>query len=300
MNDILDSRIDKPITLGDTDELSVQVAPLGEFLGSDIKGNAIPEKLSEEALTKLAEKLNESGEEILCDIDHASTRLGCEKDSKAAGWFSQFFVSPLKGLWAKIKLTTLGKKLVEDREYRFLSPVFSLNENGEPVDLHSVAFTNVPAFKNHIKPILNSESNEILINDEKDILSMTKDELKELIISTISEMKVAEEKAEAVEEIKEEIKETEVVKEDVENTTCETTEEIKNEESTEKTEVVEEITEEKPVEEKVEEKKIEKEEVIKIEALNSTPNISLDTTYQWKNLKGEAFFDWLKKHPKGI
>lgn len=295
MNDIIDPRIDKPIDLGDTDELSVQIAPIGNFTGSDKDGNPIPEMLSEEALTKLADKLNSSGEEVLCDIDHASTRLGCEKDSKAAGWFSQFFVSPIKGLWAKIKLTTLGKKLVEDREYRFLSPVFSLNENGEPVDLHSVAFTNVPAFKNHIKPILNSESNEIF-NKEIISMDMTKDELKELIISTISEMKVAEEKAEAVEEIKEEIKETEVVKEDVENTTCETTEEIKNEESTEKTEVVEETTEEKPVEEKVE----EKEEVIKIEALNSAPTISIDQTQTWKNLKGEAFFDWLKKHPKGI
>lgn len=291
MNDIIDPRIDKPISLGDVDELSVQIAPIGNFTGSDKDGNPIPEKLSEEALYSLAEKLNSSGEEVLCDIDHASTRLGCEKDSKAAGWFSQFFVSPLKGLWAKIKLTTLGKKLVEDREYRFLSPVFSLNENGEPVDLHSVAFTNVPAFKNHIKPILNSESNEIF-NKEIISMDMTKDELKELIISTISEMKVAEEKAEAVEEIKEEIKETEVVKEDVENTTCETTEEIKNEESIEKTEVVEETTEEKPVEEKVE----EKEEVIKIEALNSSPSIIKDVEPIWKKLKGKEFLDWASKN----
>ena len=94
-------------------------------------------------------------------------------------------------------------------------------------------------------------------------MDMTKDELKELIISTISEMKVAEEKAEVIEEIKEETKETEVVKEDVENTTCET-------------------TEEKPVEEKVE----EKEEVIKIESLNSAPTISIDQTPTWKKLKG--------------
>ena len=195
--DILDSRIDKPISLGDVDELSVQVAPLGEFVGSDIKGNSIPEKLTVESLTKLADKLNSSGEEVLCDIDHASTRLGCEKDSKAAGWFSKFFVSPLKGLWAKIKLTTLGKKLVEDREYRFLSPVFSLNENGEPTDLHSVAFTNVPAFRGHIQPILNSEASEINEADEyftKDILSMDLNELKELISSMIQEAKEADKK----------------------------------------------------------------------------------------------------------
>lgn len=291
--DILDFRIDKPISLGDTDELSVQVAPLGEFVGSDIKGNSIPEKLTVESLIKLADKLNSSGEEVLCDIDHASTRLGCEKDSKAAGWFSQFFVSPLKGLWAKIKLTTLGKKLVKDREYRFLSPVFSLNENGEPVDLHSVAFTNVPAFKGHIKPILNSEASEINEVDEdftKDILSMNLNELKELISSMIAESKEADKKAEIVEEIKEEIVEI--------NCSEEKTDVVKNEEiSEEKTEeVVEEkieTTEEKPVEEKVEE---EDKEVIKIEALNSSPSIIKDVEPIWKKLKGKEFLDWASKN----
>ena len=62
MNNILDSRIDKLISLGDTDELSVQIAPIGNFTGSDKDGNPIPEKLSEEALYSLAEKLNSSGE----------------------------------------------------------------------------------------------------------------------------------------------------------------------------------------------------------------------------------------------
>lgn len=284
MENILNKTIDNGVIE------NVQIAPIGTFNGSRVDGSAIEEKITVEKLEQLADKLNNS-DEVLCDADHSSCKAGAEKNSKAAGWFSRWIVDPIKGLFATLSLTKYGRELLENREYRYTSPVFTLNEDGTVADLHSVALTNVPAFKGHIQPILNTESNEIF-NKEIISMDMTKDELKELIISTISEMKVAEEKAEAVEEIKEEIKETEVVKEDVENTTCETTEEIKNEESIEKTEVVEETTEEKPVEEKVE----EKEEIIKIEALNSSPSIIKDVEPIWKKLKGKEFLDWASKN----
>ena len=130
------------------------MSPIGEFYGSDVEGNPIPEKLTEKSLSALAEKLNQ-GDEILADIDHASTRVGNSRDSSAVGWFSKFVVQPLKGLFATLRLTKRGKELVENREYRYLSPTFILDENGEPIDLHSASFTNIPAFKGYIKPILN-------------------------------------------------------------------------------------------------------------------------------------------------
>ncbi len=272
-------------------ELSVQLSPIGSFQGSDRDGNPIPENLTEESLSALAAKLNQ-GDEILADIDHASTRVGNNRDSSAVGWFSKFFVQPLKGLFATLRLTKRGKELVENREYRYLSPTFMLNENGEPVDLHSASFTNIPAFKGCINPILNSESNEIL-TDEKDILSMDINELKKLILDVISEKEAAEKTEEIKEEITEEIIEnkcSDEMKEVVANE--ETTEKI----SEEKTEVVEEkteTTEEKPVEET--EKVEEKEEVIKIESLNSTPIIK-DVEPEWKKLKGKEFLDWAMKN----
>ena len=280
---------------------NVQIAPIGTFNGSRVDGSAIEEKITVEKLEQLAGKLNNS-DEVLCDIDHSSCKAGAEKNSKAAGWFSRWIVDPIKGLFATLSLTKYGRELLENREYRYTSPVFTLNEDGTVEDLHSVALTNVPAFRGHIQPILNNEANEIL-TDEKDILSMDINELKKLILDVISEMKVAEEKTEAVEEIKEEIKETEAVEEVVENTACETTEEIKNEETTE--EISEEKTEE-VVEEKIEttnevpveetEKVEEKEEVIKIESLNSAPMIK-DVEPEWKKLKGKEFLDWASKNP---
>lgn len=273
----------------DYGELSVQLSPIGEFYGSDVEGNPIPEKLTEKSLSALAEKLNQ-GEEILADIDHASTRAGNSRDSAAAGWFRSFVVQPLKGLFATLRLTKRGKELVENREYRYLSPTFILDENGEPIDLHSASFTNIPAFKGHIQPILNSESNEILKDKEclnegtKDILSMdiTREELKELITSIISDMRAAEKAAEIKREVVEEIVDNEC--------STGTTEEkvVKNEPPSE--EVVETTTEEVP-EKKVEEKK----EVIKFETLNSAPTLK-EIEPEWKRLTGKEFLDWANKH----
>jgi phage I-like protein len=193
-------------------------------------------------------------------------------------------------LFATLSLTKYGRELLENREYRYTSPVFTLNEDGTVADLHSVALTNVPAFKGHINPILNTESTEIL-TDEKDILKMNKEELRQLIISIISELKEAEKIAEVKEEIKEEIVEnkcSDEMKEVVANE--ETTEKI----SEEKIEEVETKEVEKPVEKETEE------EVIKIESLNSAPTISLGNEPIWKKLTGKEFREWCSKHPNGI
>lgn len=277
----------------DFGELSVQLSPIGSFQGSDRDGNPIPENLTEESLSALADKLNQ-GDEILADIDHASTRIGNNRDSSAVGWFSKFFVQPLKGLFATLRLTKRGKELVENREYRYLSPTFMLNENGEPVDLHSASFTNIPAFKGYINPILNSESNEIL-NKEIISMDMTKEELREMITSIISEMKDVEKTEEIKEEIKEEVIEnecTDEMKDVVANE--ETTEEISEEKTEEVVEEKIETTNEVPVEET--EKIEEKEEVIKIESLNSAPMIK-DVEPEWKKLRGKEFLDWASKNP---
>jgi phage I-like protein len=168
-----------------------------------------------------------------------------------------------------------------------------LNENGEPIDLHSASFTNIPAFKGYINPILNSESNEIL-NKEIISMDMTKEELREMITSIISEMKETEKTEEIKEEIKEEIIENECSEEMKDVVKNETTEEISEEKTEEVVEEKTEATNEVPVEET--EKVEEKEEVIKIESLNSAPIIK-DVEPEWKKLKGKEFLDWASKNP---
>lgn len=265
---------------------NVHLVPIGDFKGSDKDGNPIDEHITKESLDQIAEKLN-SGDEVLCDIDHQSCKPGVDRDSKAAGWFHKFVVDPVKGLFANLKLTKKGREIVENREYRYTSPVFTLDENGNPNDIHSVALTNVPAFKGHISPILNSEPN----SNEKESMKMeiTKEDLIELIKNTVNEMNIKKEINEEIRDIQEEIVENSCDKKQEEVV------EVKNEET------VPETKEEKKEEEvKVEDKNKDEKEVIKIETLNSAPTPSISQEPEWKNLHGKAFFDWYAKHPNGI
>ena len=276
---------------------NVHLVPIGDFKGSDKDGNPIDEHITKESLEQIAEKLN-SGDEVLCDIDHQSCKPGVDRDSKAAGWFHKFVVDPVKGLFASLKLTKKGREIVENREYRYTSPVFTLDENGNPNDIHSVALTNVPAFKGHISPILNSEPN----SNEKESIKMeiTKEELIDLIKNTVNEMNVKKEINEEIREIQDEIVENscgEKKEEVAENSCVEKQEEVKNEETVpapaEETKVNE-------TEEKKDDTEEKKDEVIKIESLNSAPAPTISQEPEWKSLHGKAFFDWYAKHPNGI
>ena len=180
-------------------EVEVNVSPVGTFYGSDAEGNAISENLTEESLQRLADQLNASNQQILVDADHASCRPGIEKDTSACGWLEKFFVKPLKGLWAKLKLTNKGRDLVENKVYRFLSPVFKLDDNGEPIHLNSVAMTNCPALAPDIAPIINAKPSQEILE-----MTITKEDLVNLIKETVNSMK--NEKAEVKEEVKEEPK----------------------------------------------------------------------------------------------
>ena len=299
-------------TTTDNGELEVHIAPIGTFNGSNSQGNPVKENITKESLENLAEKLNQ-GDEILADIDHQSCKPGVERDTRAAGWFSKFVVDPIKGLFAKIKLTKKGRELIENREYRYFSPTFMLDENGSPTDLHSVSLTNLPAFKGYIKPILNSEPNT------KEIIEMevTKDDLIQLIKDTVASMNEA-----PVEEVKEEKSSTETcdadgtcdtddvedkVEEKVEDKTevtnaCGKAKVVKNEDAKEEPATTTAETPKAPEDKEIavdknEEKK--EKEVIKIQALNSTPSVGIGDSVTpkcgWETKHGKAFFDELKK-----
>ena len=277
-------------------EVEVNVSPVGTFYGSDAEGNAIPENLTEESLQRLADQLNSSNQQILVDADHASCRSGIEKDTSACGWLEKFFVKPLKGLWAKLKLTNKGRDLVENKVYRFLSPVFKLDDNGEPIHLNSVAMTNCPALAPDIAPIINAKPSQEILE-----MTITKEDLVNLIKETVNSMK--NEKAEVKEEVKEEIME-ETAENACSNKTaenaCSDKKEVTNSETEEVKEEIKEDIKEEIKEKTMPEEDEEKKEVITIEALNSAPKALTDVSgkAKWMNLHGDAFWKYLSEHPE--
>ena len=264
---------------------NVHISPIGDFTGSKQDGSPQNEHITAEALSALADKIN-AGDEVLCDVDHQSCRPGVEKDTSAAGWFTKFVVDPIKGLFANLKLTKRGKDLLSNREYRYMSPTFMLNENGEPIDIHSVSLTNTPAFKGFINPVINSESTPIHDANES-ITNMTKEELKALIEEILAEKA----KEEAIRDVKEEAIEDAIEKK---SGIVEVIDSCGKKDNTVKNETV--VEDPKEEEKKVEEKK----EVIKEEALNSAPTIGSDISIEpeWKKLRGKSFFQYLKDHPE--
>lgn len=210
-----------------------------------------------------------------------------------------------KGLFGTIRWTDIGKKLIENRVFRWLSPSWYLDKNThEPIEMTSVALTNKPSQAGRIEPIVNSQPIELTDNKEEYEMTMTKEELVSLIKETVAAMNAEPVKEEVKEEVAENACSEDKAEEPVENecadvvknedtaedTKEEVTEEVKEEiqegkeegktEEEIKEEVKEEIVEEKKEEsddsEDEDEKKdaeqvSKKEEVIKLEALNSTP-----------------------------
>lgn len=300
MSELNPIEVDQTINNGEIE--AVHLAPIGEFVGSDREGNAVNQTIDVQSLTNLANKLNQ-GDEVLVDVDHQSAKQGVQKNTKAAGWLSRFFVDPVKGLFAKLKLTRFGRDLIENREYRYFSPAFLLNSTGRPIDMMAASLTNMPAFKGSIDPIINQQPKDLII------MEMTKDELVDLIKSTVVALNAEPEKKDEAcndepdEKTDDKVDETQpddsgdtvnsVDTGDTLDDSQKTLDEETDKPIVEDQKILDE-TDDKP-EDQTEEPK-DDQEVIKLESLNTQAVKSIADDSEWKHLHGQAFFDYCKTH----
>ena len=288
----------------DNGESVVQIAEIGRVIGSDVEGNPVEQELDEESLKKLADKLNASGREVLVDRDHASSKPGLDRDTSAQGWASEFEVREGQGLFGKVKWSDIGKKLVENRVFRWLSPVFKLGSDKKPVDMQAIALTNTPS-QILLKPVLNQAAGEETVEEvekqeefkPEETKDMDIEEIKKIVFDVLKEAGLAKDgKAAVVEEIKREIAEEKLDKlEDeaemkaaealVESAAKE--DEVKNEACGKaKDEVKNEVCDE-----------VKKEEVIKAEVLNQKPTIGLAArgdAEKWRSMNHTEFMKYIE------
>ena len=261
----------------DNGETEVQVATIGTVIGSTPDGEPIEQNFSEEALKKIAENQKE---EILVDTDHSSETFN--GDTSAKGWLSNLEFKEGKGLFGKIKWTDIGKKLIENRVFRWLSPSWIINaDTKEPLEMTSCALTNRPSQLGRIEPIINASpiaiESIIKENDMEDIIKRLT-ALEQLVSELTAKIEKPVENEEVVEEAK---KEAIVEEKPVES-------DKKEEAAKEKTIVVEEID--------VDDKDNDK-EIIKIDSLNSKPvSVTSLNCDEWKNLKGDEFIAYCRKY----
>ena len=107
----------------------------------------------------LCAKMNSSGLVTVkngCVIDeNHSTDLSAPKGgtSPAFGWFRNFTVEADGSIWADVEWNARGQKAVAEKEYKYISPVFTRDKDGNITEILRAALTNNPNLDN---PALNS------------------------------------------------------------------------------------------------------------------------------------------------
>ncbi len=115
-------------------------------------------KCTETSCTSVMDAFQELGRDLPFDYAHASMFATFAPDpaeaGKAAGWFKP--LARNGEIWAAgITWTPKAREKILAREFRYISPTFRHNEEGEVLEVYSCALTNDPATK-RAKPITTS------------------------------------------------------------------------------------------------------------------------------------------------
>lgn len=127
----------------------IAVLPIGHVVSSKGEFN-----VSAESLAAMKAEVRRKGVDLVVDYEH-QTLKGVQ--APAAGWVKDLFLKDGR-ICARVEWTPKAKEYLENREYRYLSPVVSVRKSDDlAVGLHSIALTNTPAIEG-MDPIVNSET----------------------------------------------------------------------------------------------------------------------------------------------
>ena len=137
-----------------------QVLPEGKI---EIEGMD-PAFLDEAAAGGVIAAFKARGNDMVIDYEHQTLDDG---QAPAAGWIKNPIWKGAEGLWAAVEWTKKAKEYLENREYRYFSPVMLVGaKDGRVVRLVNVALTNSPKI-NHLQPIVAKwDAMEMTIEEE--------------------------------------------------------------------------------------------------------------------------------------
>ena len=143
------------------DEIEVQLAPRGAY-PQIVDGKEVVQIVDDAAVKSLIDNFNaekaaakERGEnyQVLVDADHSSET---GDTTKAMAWIDRIFDDPDRGLVGVFVFTKEGADAVSGKAYRFISPAWTLTDDGHPEKLVSVGMTNRPNLP--VSPMLNMKA----------------------------------------------------------------------------------------------------------------------------------------------
>jgi phage I-like protein len=139
-----------------------QVLPEGKI---EINGDK-PAYLDEQGANAIIAAFSARGNDMVVDYEHQTL---ADVQAPAAGWIKNLTWKGKNGLWAVVDWTKKAKDYLDNREYKYFSPVMALRAGDRKIiQLINVALTNTPKI-NNLNPIvakLNHESNNKLKKEE--------------------------------------------------------------------------------------------------------------------------------------
>jgi phage I-like protein len=146
-----------------------RVFPYGQI---ELEGNPIVRAtIDEESMATIINDFARRGNDMLIDYEHQSLK---DNQAPAAGWINRLINKGKGGLWAAVTWTRKAKAYLENREYRYYSPVFHIRKSDQKViGLENIALTNSPR-TNRITPIVakKEESTIVISSDQRRLNKM--------------------------------------------------------------------------------------------------------------------------------
>jgi phage I-like protein len=170
-----------------------------------------PFRVNREAMESVLTAWEKRGNDLVIDYEHQTLDRGI---APAAGWIKTLEARD-EGLWARVEWTERAQAYISNREYRYLSPVITLNkQTRQPMELLNAALTNCPAINNQTPLVarlgqterkieasgnmpkisqINQEGEEqgIMINRIKSLLDMEPEAGDDQVVETIETWKLA-------------------------------------------------------------------------------------------------------------
>jgi len=181
-----------------------QILPEGRI---DIEGEP-PAYCDEAAAGNVIAAFKARGNDLVIDYEHQTLT---DAQAPAAGWIKELVWKGKDGLWAVVEWTARAKTYLENREYRYFSPVMFLTAKDRMAHmLINIALTNIPKM-NNLKPIVAKlQHHEITINNKEVIMieklkkllglaaDAAEDKISEAVELTVNKLKTLESAAPVV------------------------------------------------------------------------------------------------------
>lgn len=118
----------------------------------------------------IVEKTNSKLKYLVIDENHKTDyTAGTGQSTEAMGWMHDFFVKEDNSVWALVEWTFKGATRIENKEYKYISPVYEVDKLGNIISILRAAITNSPNLR---LAALNNNSNNTNNNKGE---CMTKD-----------------------------------------------------------------------------------------------------------------------------